>query len=196
LRDLFDEGVVRLSERPQCANEPAARALLANAYAAYRLEVAGSPLAFDEASAMAAAELVRHACWYLLSHAEPDAELERTLRMPAPPATAASHLSADLTLRYLPQIQRRARAIAAGDGLTQLLEAVLREWPLSGILADVAAAPAVSLEFEGHPGLQMLYSERFSRNPKPSWLPTGRTLEVLEWIAPGVARAPFAKPAS
>jgi len=102
---------------------------------------------------------------------EPAEELERRLTLP-PPRSAAEHLSADLLLRLLPALHRRARALAPADPLCGRLTAILRDWPLSGVLADVAEPPVGSLAFEGHPGLQLLYAERLARNFKPAWLPT------------------------
>ena len=55
---------------------------------------------------------------------------------------AAHHLSADLMLRYLPQILKRARGLDPSDPLVGLLEDVLKRWPLSGVLSDVAEPAA------------------------------------------------------
>src|ERR1700704_1821058 len=98
LEQLFAEGQVVLRSRP--ARERGAAELLERTYAVYRLEVAGPPIDFDARTALAASEGLAQACWFLMSHAEPDAELERSLVMPGPPASAAQHLSADLVLRY------------------------------------------------------------------------------------------------
>ena len=91
--------------------------------------------------------------------------------MPIEPPTPAHHLSADLTLRYLPQVLNRARGLDPTDPLIGLLEDVLRRWPLSGVLSDVAEAPLGSLEFGGHPGLLLLYAERLAANDRPAWRP-------------------------
>jgi hypothetical protein len=196
LQQLLYDGKVLLRERPRviASEHAAARDLLATAYANVRLEVAGPPIAFDAETALAAGELVRQACWFLVHHGEPAAELDRTLHMPGEPVTAAQHLSADLVLRFLPQIHRRARASAPADRLTTLLAVVLRQWPLSGVLADVAETPTTSLDFDGHPGLMLLYAERLARHEKPEWVPTGRSLEYVSWVAPRVANQRVTKP--
>jgi hypothetical protein len=189
LQRLLYEGKVLLRDRPHPVPSEAgeARAVLAHAYADYRLEVAGPPIPFDAETALAAGELVRQACWFLVHHGEPEEELQRTLHMPTGPATAAQHLSADLVLRYLPQIYRRARAHAPTDQLTVLLASVLRQWPLSGVLADVEEAPMTPLDFGGHDGLMLLYAERLARHKKPAWVPAGRPLEYVEWVSPDLA---------
>jgi hypothetical protein len=191
LESLFREGTVVLRERPVPAadNQSDALDLLTQTYARYRLEVAGPPVPFDAASALAAAKLLQQACWFLFSHSDREEEAERRLVMPGPPATAAQHLSADLVLRYLPQVRRRARAAAADDVLAVRLAAVLRQWPLSGVLSDMQEEPTTSLEFDGHYGLQMLYAERLAHNEKPAWMPPpGATREVVELVFAGLGK--------
>jgi hypothetical protein len=124
------------------------------------------------------------ACWFLLEHDEPPATLERLLVL-SPRNAAAAHLSADLTLRYLPQIHRRARSLAVDDVLPRLLAKILREWPLSGALSDVAEEPLSPLDFTAHPGLMLLYAERVADQPRPAWVTTGRTWEYLELVYQG-----------
>jgi hypothetical protein len=184
LNRLFQEGEIVFQQRPVPSEAEAgpATALLERLYVNHRLELAGPEIAFDAATALAAAELVRQAAWFLLNHTEPFQELENHVRMPAPPASAAQHLSADLLLRFLPQIHRRARAHAADDLLTRLLATILRQWPLSGVLSDVEEGPLPSLELISHPGLLLLYAERLARHEKPAWVPEGRPREYVELV--------------
>jgi hypothetical protein len=190
LQRLFDDGTAVLRERPRLAagERRAALALLERAHAAFRLDVAGPPLAFDGGIALAAAELLGHACWFLVNHAEPPAELEKCLALPGPPTSPAQHLSADVTLRFLPQVHRRARAVAPDDRLAALLAGVLRRWPLSGVLSDVQEGPAAPPDFGRHPGLLLLYAERLARSEKPAWLPGGPGLEYLELVLADLGR--------
>jgi hypothetical protein len=156
--------------------------ILRRAYAGHCLSVAGPPLEFDVATALAAAALVYHACWFLVSHAEPAIELERLLALRGPPGSPATHLSADLLLRFLPQVHRRAKAMNPADRLTTLLADVLRHWPLSGVLADLDEGPLVPPAFDGHAGLWMVYAERLARHEKPAWVPQGPSLAYLELV--------------
>jgi hypothetical protein len=191
LESLFREGNAVLRERPvlPTAACPDALRLLSHTFADYRLDLAGPLVPFDPAVALAAADLLWQACWFLVNHSEPDAAVERRLIMPGPPATAAQHLSADLVLRYLPQVQRRARAIAADDVLALRLAAVLRQWPLSGVLSDIQDEPTTPLNFDGHYGLQLLYAERLAHQPKPAWVPGApATREVIELVFAGLGR--------
>jgi hypothetical protein len=173
LTQLLDEGkiVFRSAKPPQ--DRPTERdvATIADAFATSARSVAGPPLAFDAPTACEAAELVRQASWALVNREERVADLRRRLRMTTAATTPAQHLSADLLLRYLPQIVRRARALDATDPLIEILGDLLRRWPLSGVLSDVEEGPLVAAEFGGHPGLLLLYAERLSANDRPSWRP-------------------------
>jgi hypothetical protein len=196
LLPLLREGraVVRANP-PEPSGRPAdVLAVLQEAYADYRLALAGPPLDFCADTALAAAELVRHASWFLADRGQTDEELEKALLMPRPPRSAAEHLSADLLLRFLPQLHRRARALDPADRLTGSLAARLREWPLAGVLAAVEEGPLTPPEFEGHPGLLLLYAERWAGNPKPAWLPRGRGFEYLELVWGELGRDPAALP--
>ncbi len=93
-------------ERTRQADQDAV-AFLERALDSFCLTVAGPPLGIDAATALAAA-LVYRACWRLVDRSLPSAELPRFLEPLAPPRSLAEHLSADLTLRFLPQVQHRA----------------------------------------------------------------------------------------
>lgn len=198
LQQLLRTGKVVLSAPP--APEPDDRrealTLLERAYQTHRLEVAGPPLDFRPEVALGAGEFVRATCWYLMQHDEPAEAVERRLALPAP-QTPADHLSADLLLRYVPQLHRRARAIAPADALSRILAGVLRAWPLSGVLSDVLEPPVTSVAFDGHAGLLLLYAERLYRNQKSDWLPRGRAFEFVELVFRdhNQERAPFLEPA-
>jgi hypothetical protein len=170
---LLTDGSAVLRSRPvvRRQDQRAAAARLEAAYAGYRLDVAGPALPFDGPAALAAAEGLWLACWFLLQRGEPPEEVEKALALPAPPATAAEHLSADLVLRFLPSVHRRARAIDPADVLSGWLTRVLRRAPLSGVLSDVEEGPAAPVELGGHPGLLLLYAERLADSVRPAWVP-------------------------
>jgi hypothetical protein len=184
LEQLLNDGKMQFSERPESAREPepAVLTLLEKAYSSYRLEIAGPPIPFEAKTAWSAAELVRQAGWFLVSHDEPEPELESRLQLAGPPATAAQHLSADVTLRYLPQVHRRAQALSPDDLLVKKLTTILRQWPLSGVLADIEEEPLGPLDFDGHAGLCLLYAERLACHEKPAWQPRGPALEYVRWV--------------
>jgi hypothetical protein len=163
--------VFRSPRAPDDRISPPAVAFLAEAFQIHAADVAGPPIDFDPDSATAAAEFARQASWALVNHDERMAEVARRLKMPGVPNTPAHHLSADLLLRYLPQILRRARGLDPDDPLVELCARVLRQWPLSGVLADIAEPPLGPIDFGGHAGLLLLYAERLVNNDRPSWRP-------------------------
>src|SRR5262249_54286450 len=102
----------------------------------------------------------------------------------------AAHLSADLTLRFLAPIHRRARGRDPADRLTSLLADILRRWPLSGVLADVEDEPLTSPDWGGHAGLWMLYAERLAQNEKPAWVPRESGLEFVQLVYAELGKDP------
>ncbi len=178
LTQLFSEGrvVFRSAKGPEDRPLPADITLLEKAYESHRLSVAGTMIPFDPAVGFSAAELIRQSSWALVNHDDRISDLKKRLTMPIAPVTPAHHLSADLTLRYLPQIFNRARVLDPNDPLVDLLKGLLRRWPLSGVLSDVAEAPVSSLEFGGHPGLLLLYAERLAANDREAWRPVQPSL--------------------
>jgi hypothetical protein len=195
LAGLFQQGRISFPGRPVPLNTAAVvaasevRGLLEGAFATYQLDIAGAPIAFDAGLACAAAEVVRQASWALVCHQDRLEDLEERLklRLPHGPASPSQHLSVDLMLRYLPQVHRRARALDPADPLVGLIERVLRQWPLSGVLAGLDVEPIASLDFGGHEGLLVLYAERLalaeSRRAMPAWRPApGRPLEYLDLV--------------
>src|SRR6516162_5174357 len=119
LERVFRDGQAVLREIPLPAQKDCeeARRLLEDSYGAYALSVAGPPLPFDAHIAVAAAECLRQACWFLLVRDEPDERLEQRVVLAGRPRTPANHLSADLVLRYMPAIYHRAKAQAPDDRL-------------------------------------------------------------------------------
>src|SRR5690349_594985 len=113
LRDVLEAGRLVLREPLPAHDDGDALGVLADAYPQHALAVAGPPIAFDGTTALAAGRVLYHAGWYLLNANEPvDAA---RLTMPVEPRTASQHLSADLLLRYLPAVHRRARALRPDD---------------------------------------------------------------------------------
>jgi hypothetical protein len=183
LNELLTEGEITLRSPPSASADDLAegRIVLEKAFANHRLHVTGPLIEFDPPTALASAELVWWAAWYLASRSEPPSELEQKIKMPGSPGNPSQHLSSDLFLRYVPQIYQRARAIDPEDELGKALVNVLRQWPLSGVLADLDEAPVSSIDFHHH-GLQLLYAERLHRNPRANWQPEGNAQQYLELV--------------
>lgn len=181
---LLNEGRVVFDEPPvaPARDRDGAAAFLSRAFSVERMRIAGTSIAYDPDVAVEAAELVRHACWALVCHDEPAEALGVRLSMRHAPKTAGAHLSADLTLRYLPDVLRRVRALTPTDSLVALLSTTLRQWPLSGVLSDVREPPLSPLDFGGHDGLMLLYAERLAARAKATWVPRGRAGEFAALV--------------
>ena len=181
LQRLLVDGVIHMDAAPSTRLERDAAQGLRSAYATYGLSLAGPAISFDESFALAAARVVEWSAWLLLNPRLP-VEDASVLRMPGVPTKPEHHVAADLTLRFLPALHRRAVALMQGDVLTEAMARTLREWPLSGVLADIAEPPLTPPEF-AHPGLSWLYAERLAQNERPGWFPSGADLEhvALVW---------------
>ena len=175
----FARGESVLNQLPVLAADRAAVvACLRRAFDRHALDVAGPTLPFDPDAAFAGAEVLAVACWRQASGAAGP-----PLAAPEPGGPAA-HLSADVTLRLLPGVYRRA--VASGTSLAADLAAVLRRWPLAGVLADLDGAPATRPDFGGHRGLQLLYAERLAIAPRAGWVPPpGPAREAAERVFAG-----------
>lgn len=180
LARLLLHGEASFASRPVVDSRvnPEVLADLHSAFRRHALDVPGPAIAFDPVTAVRSAHTVAAACWRLVSgEAEPEFDLK------GEPETASEHLSADLTLRFLPPVYRRARAQAADGPLTAALDQLLRTWPLTGVLADLGGKPATSPDGAGHFGLQMLYAERYAATRRPGWLPpSGASREWVERV--------------
>src|SRR5690242_3464949 len=73
--------------------DPQAAAVLERAYRRDRLDLAGPAIEFDRPVALAAAELVRQACWALVNRDDRVEDLERRLTMARGPTRPSHHVS-------------------------------------------------------------------------------------------------------
>ncbi len=163
------DGESVLASRPVARDEDRRRAcqLLEKCFRVAVLDVAGPPIEFDPETAWRSATVLAAACWNLIS----DDELPLP-QVPDPRVTPGSHFSADLTFRFLPSVLSRARTHGSEDPLANRVVDILRRWPLSGVLADIAEPPTILANFPDHAGLRMLYAERLVTRPRPGWVPT------------------------
>lgn len=180
LTGVLAEGHSTLRSSPALtkAERPEVERLLTDAYDVLQREVAGPTIPFDFTVALRSAERLADACWHLAA-LPADAPLpERHIGEPASPS---DHLSADLMLRFLVSVRRRAALRGPSDSLAAWCDTVLRAWPLSGGLAGGRGGPTTPVNFGGHPGLLTLYAERLAARPEPAWVPPlGAAYEYVE----------------
>ena len=111
------------------------------------------------------------------------AESDASLKMPRPPRSAAMSISGrDLALRFLPGLLQRLVARDPGDELVAAIKRLLRDWPLSGVLADLREPPTSPLDFGGHLGIRFLYAERLAERERPGWYPSAEASDGVEMV--------------
>lgn len=94
---------------------------------------ASSPL-FDEEAAWWGVRMFVRAAWLYLERGTSAQHLDSLLGEPMPHSdSAAAHFSADLTLRWLPDLYTQARAVSPNDPLLAHLRNLASQAPLSGI---------------------------------------------------------------
>jgi MoxR-vWA-beta-propeller ternary system domain bpX4 len=179
LRRVLDSGESVQTDPPlqTPAEQPAVGELLHAAYRRHALSLAGDAPECDLAVADRAAVALAHACWRLTAGDDALA-----VSMGREPATPSAHLSADVCLRFLPNVYRRAVKRAPESPLVKDIVTIFRAWPLSGVLTDLSGGPTTPPTFDRF-GLRLLYAERLVVLPRVGWVPPdadGR--EVLEQV--------------
>lgn len=111
-------------------------------------------------SAKSALMYIYRLCLLLADRSAPEEEIIRLGEcMPALPTTADEVLSSDLSLRYLPDIYRMARAISESDPLVSMLERMATSFPLSSVGIPPHLPPDLTL-LQQQPCLWGLYLDR------------------------------------
>ncbi|CAN5197733.1 hypothetical protein BH11PLA2_BH11PLA2_37490 [soil metagenome] len=176
LERLLEKGESVQTEAPPQALPAGTREILQRYYELQALDVAGTPLHFHAETAMRAIHSLAYHCWAVASGIDDSTGFV----WHSEPVLAADHLCADLALKYMPVVYRRAQARAAASELVREQQSLLRAWPLSGVLADIDEEPTTALDFDNHPGLMLLYAERLVQKPRAGWVPTGGL--AREWV--------------
>jgi hypothetical protein len=165
LHDLLTTGAVTLAG-PLGSFEPAdlhaAEIALGAYHAEDALETPNAAPAFDAPAALWAAQFLYHTVQLALLRELDEAVIGQCLTDFAGEITPEVLYSADLTLRYLPDLLRLAKGLAPGDALVSRLLAVARQWPFSfvGTALDATEAEAAVL---AHPALRQAYLDRIIR---------------------------------
>lgn len=154
---------------------------------------AGQP-EFSEQVGLWGANLLYQACHFVVQRdANPDS-LDQALTVACPqPPSASVHYSADLTLRFLPDVLRLAKAAAADDPLVEMLMELARQWPLSSVGTPALHNVNVSCLVQ-NPCLLQAYVDRIIRKSDVSRLshPTVRqaaraSLGLYPELAPAIS---------
>ena len=196
LQTVLTDGRIVLTAPPDDVADAFAVRILQRAYEIQLLSIAGPPMPMDAEVALAAGRVLQWSAWSFLNPGLAIDNAERRLLMPKAPTSLAQHLSADLCLRFLPVLYRRARTQLHDDILPRHIRQTLCDWPLSGVLSDIAESPTAPIDFGPHAGVNFLYAERLARNTRSSWMPRGIAREYAElvWRDLGRDASIFAEP--
>lgn len=182
LRGVLQEGASLLSEPLSLPAAEVAEVtqILQSEFHLHALDVGGAKMEFSPTFALKAAKLLAQACWvYVANAGSPESPLALALE----PRGPADHLAVDLCFRFLPVVYRRAKMRSLESVLVRELNAILRRWPLSGVLADLEEGPLIEPAFQDHQGLQILYAERLVQFPRATWVPSaGKAREWVEFV--------------
>lgn len=155
LSSLMESGQAHLGDGPE-ADAPALLEFDRRA----RLESPLAPPALSLPAARWGASMLFAGCRLLLRRDLDASVVTRTLAAPCPESPSPSvAYSADLTLRYLPDLWTFARRLADDDSLVGAVASLAASWPLSSVGIPGLAAPAIDA-FWDHPSLRVLYLDR------------------------------------
>ena len=188
LLTLFEEGRIVLKGRPEPseADRPAALRVLEAAFDLHRLDIAGPPISFDARSALAAADLVRRAGWFLVNRSE-SVRGDGAVVADATPSNHGERAPLGRRLVPVPPTGLPAGPIGRAWGLAGEFPGRLAPsaWPLSGVLSDLEEGPKDVGDLGGHPGLWMLYAERLAGRREAGLDAEGGRLESMSsWSSP------------
>ena len=124
------------------------------------LDYPGDPPEFDQAAALWSARVVYHAAQLLLNRHHVKQDLGYLLAPFEGDMTEGAILSADICLRFLPDVVAKARKIDPDDDLILLLEILMGYWPYSNLgLKQIPKEDDLGL-ISGSACLRQLYADR------------------------------------
>jgi hypothetical protein len=126
------------------------------------LEMPGAAPAYNEAAAIWGAMYIYRTVQFILLRNLDEHAIQEA--MPTPPAERTPDViySADLTLRYFPNLFHHARGISPGDPLVKHLQQTATEWPFSAAMTDLPIAGSLEYIWQ-HTSLQKAYIDRIIR---------------------------------
>ncbi|MGH1339172.1 MAG: hypothetical protein ACRBFS_23850 [Aureispira sp.] len=131
---------------------------------------------FDAAAANWAALLLYYAAQAILNRQATLEDIASLFTTYTGAKTPSSVLSVDLSLRFLPSLLDKLKAINPDDGLILLLEQQLEEWPYSAIGYPIQQLPQQKLD---DPCLLQLYADRIIAKKDTRLLIVPRLLETV-----------------
>lgn len=141
---------------------------------AARLAMAGTAPRLNVAVATWAARMLAEAARLTIARELGPEHVRKVFSVSCPkPRSPEVDYSADLFLRYLPDLVKVVERLAADDPLLAHLRQLGADWPLSSVgVKGLSLAPIDP--FIDHPGLRQLYVDRILATGDTSRLPDGR----------------------
>jgi len=125
---------------------------------------AGCP-PFDSAAAVWAAQVTYISAQLILYRETEEQDLDSLLPSFESPITVSAVLSADLCLRFIPDMVRQLQIIDSGDKLIEVLESILQRWPYSGINYKSPDFKESEIDFiQNNSYLYKMYCERIVKD--------------------------------
>ncbi len=159
ISDLIQKGQVTLQEEIQPFMEEDLEQTALFLASFYKYDAQNMPLAapdFHAEAAVWAASYIYRSVQLILVRKHGDEVIERELQAYRKPKDAEAVYSADLCLRYLPQLFSLAKGISPNDPIILNLRQTAKDWPFSCVGVDLD-------EFEPlppHPSLDLAFTDR------------------------------------
>ncbi|TGD79543.1 hypothetical protein [Hymenobacter wooponensis] len=165
LQDLFSTGQLNVAGRltPFADDDlQQAAAILLRIYTEDRLHLPNAAPAFSAEAALWSAQLLYHSVQLTLLRDLDETVVHTYLTDFRGPVSPAIIYSADLTLRYLPDLLQLAKGLAPADILVVRLQQLGQQWPFSFVGVELEG-PLALASLLAHPALRAGYTDRVIR---------------------------------
>jgi hypothetical protein len=164
------------------AQLPLATDFLEGEYDNECLHYPGKPPAFDAVAALWAAQIIYISAQLLLYRKDKEEDLPLLFPEYKGAITPAAMLSADLCLRFLPDVWQMAKNMDADDLLVEILDHYLTQWPYSAVGTAIDVTETAFELMASDPCLLQLYIDRIIARKD-------RAKAALPFVAPFVKAA-------
>jgi hypothetical protein len=200
LHDLIESGRVTVPLAPEKAAERSVdlESLIRRLDDESQLELAFTPPELSMDAAVWALEYIENACRFLVYRELDETIIADRLRAGCPVLRSVNRTySADLLLRYLPDVTRMAKGVGENDPLVKHLQQAAACWPLSSAGMAVVTCDSEELELIlADPCLCQLYVDRIIQRTDLSRLGPAAVRDAIaaalgahESLAPEITRA-------
>ena len=161
LHSLFSSGELKIPQPESAFDERQALDTVTQFERTWRCELPGNPPEFVAESAVKAAQILMAICQAVVHREISLEQTEQTIHEAclSDGDTPSLHYSVDLVLRYLPQVDERARRISESDALLELLRTLGRRWPMSSVGMKGCVLDELPTALQ-HPSLWRMYVDR------------------------------------